>query len=113
MLRGKAITYWGNMSSSSEWAWMHMFGPGEYTPMVVLGRAIEGDQIKYNGFLGAQSEFMQDRWSAIADEQLLAFTRIIIGETELEEGFAAWLDTFNSMGGAQITEEVNEWYANK
>lgn len=113
VLRGKAITYWGNMSSSSEWAWMHMFGPGEYTPMVVLGRAIEEDLIEYNGFLGAQSEFMQDRWSAITDEQLLTFTKIIIGEVELEEGFAAWLDTFDSMGGAQITEEVNEWYANK
>ena len=56
---------------------------------------------------------MQDRWSAIVDEQLLAFTRIIIGEVELEEGFATWLETFNNMGGDQITEEVNEWYANR
>lgn len=113
VLRGKAITYWGNMSSSSEWAWMHMFGPGEYTPMVVLGNAINEERVNYNGFRGAQSEFMQDRWSAIVDEQLLAFTRIIIGEVELEEGFATWLETFNNMGGDQITEEVNEWYANR
>ena len=81
--------------------------------MVVLGNAINEERINYNGFRGAQSEFMQDRWSAIVDEQLLAFTRIIIGEVELEEGFATWLETFNNMGGDQITEEVNEWYANR
>ena len=54
---------------------------------------------------------MQDRWSVIKDEQLTAFTKIIIGEVGVEEGFADWLKTFDSMGGTQITRDVNEWYA--
>lgn len=112
VLRAKAITYWNNLTSgSSIWAWEHMFGNGETTPMVVLRDAIENERIHYDGFLGAQNEFMQDRWSVIKDEQLTAFTKIIIGEVGLEEGFADWLKTFDSMGGTQITRDVNEWYA--
>lgn len=112
VLKGKAITYWGNLQSSSKWAWEHMFGNGEYTPMKVLGRAIESDRIIYDSFLGAQSTYMQDRWTTIKDEQLTAFTKMIIGEVDIDEGFDAWLKTFDSMGGTKITEEVNEWYAN-
>ena len=112
VLRAKAITYWNNLTSgASIWAWEHMFGNGEYTPMVVLRDAIENERIHYDGFLGAQNEFMQDRWSVIKDEQLTAFTKIIIGEVGVEEGFADWLKTFDSMGGTQITRDVNEWYA--
>ncbi|MGI6653420.1 MAG: extracellular solute-binding protein [Christensenellales bacterium] len=112
VLRAKAVTYWNNLTTgSSIWAWEHMFGNGEYTPMVVLRDAIENDRLHYNGFLGAQNEFMQDRWSSIRDEQLTAFTKIIIGEVELDEGFDNWLKTFDSMGGTQITNDVNAWYA--
>ncbi|WP_102410929.1 extracellular solute-binding protein [Beduinella massiliensis] len=110
VLKGKAVTYWGNMSSDSSWAWHLMFGDGDYTPMRVLGRAIEEDRIEYDKFLGAQSEFMQDRWSTIKDEQLIAFTKMIIGDVGIDEGFAAWQATFAAMGGDRITEEVNDWY---
>ena len=113
LLRSKAITYWDNFHTSSEWAWMHMFGPDDGTPMQVLADAINNDRISYDAFLGAQSEFMQDRWSAIKSEQLAAFIRIIIGEVGVDEGFDAWLQSFSSMGGDRITEEVNEWYASK
>lgn len=112
VLRGKAITYWSNLTTSAQiWAWEHMFGNGEFTPMRVLADAIDNDRIHYDAFLGAQSELMIDRWSTIKDEQLKAFTKIIIGEVGVEEGFDAWLKTFDSMGGTTITEEVNEWYA--
>lgn len=111
VLKGKAITYWGNMDSASAWAWHTMFGDGPNTPMVVLGNAINDGRIFYDAFLGAQSEFMQDRWSTIKDEQLTAFTKMIIGEVDIDEGFDTWLKSFESMGGHQITEEVNAWYA--
>lgn len=111
VLKAKAITYWGNMSSSASWAWLHMFGDGPYTPMVILGNAINDGRIYYDSFLGAQSEYMQDRWSTIKDEQLTAFTKMIIGETDIDEGFDAWLKSFDAMGGTKITQEVNDWYA--
>ena len=112
VLRAKAVTYWNNLTTgNSIWNWEHMFGNGPYTPMVVLRDAIENDRIRYDGFLGAQNEFMQDRWTTIMDEQLTAFTKIIIGEVGVDEGFDNWLKTFDSMGGTQITNDVNEWYA--
>ena len=36
---------------------------------------------------------------------------MIIGEVSIDEGFDAWLKSFDTMGGTQITEEVNAWYA--
>ncbi len=111
VLRAKAVTYWNNLTTGgSIWAWEHMFGNGTHTPMVILRDAIENDRIHYDGFLGAQNEFMQDRWSTIRDEQLTAFTKIIIGEVGVDEGFDYWLKTFDSMGGTQITSDVNAWY---
>ncbi len=59
VLRGKAVTYWNNLhAGSSIWAWEHMFGDGANTPMVILRDAIENDRIRYDGFLGAQNEFI-------------------------------------------------------
>lgn len=112
VLKGKAVTYWANLSSGSSWAWHHMFGQGDYTPMKVLGRAIDEKRLEYNSFLGARSEFMQDRWTTILDEQLTAFTKMIIGDVDIDEGFSAWQKTFDSMGGDKITQEANEWYNN-
>ena len=112
VLRAKAVTYWNNLTTgSSIWAWEHMFSDHDGTPMIVLADAIDNDRIHYDGFLGAQNEFMQDRWTTIKDEQLTAFTKIIIGEVGVDEGFDNWLKTFDSMGGTQITNDVNEWYA--
>ena len=54
---------------------------------------------------------MLERWETILSEELIAYTKIIIGETTVEEGFADWVNTFNSLGGDRITQEVNEWYA--
>lgn len=113
VLRGKAITYWGNLHTgdNNQWAWDHMFSNLPDQPMHVLKNAIEDGRINYEGFLGAPSELMNDRWSTIKNEQLIAFTKIIIGEVGVEEGFEAWLKTFDSMGGNTITAQVNEWYA--
>ena len=112
VLRAKAVTYWNNLTTgSSIWAWEHMFSDHDGTPMTVLADAIDNNRIHYDGFLGAQNEFMQDRWTTIKDEQLTAFTKIIIGEVGVDEGFDNWLKTFDSMGGTQITNDVNEWYA--
>lgn len=115
VLVAKGITYWSNLTTgteASQWNWAHMFGDGPDTPMVVLGNAINDNRINYDAFLGAQSELMQDRWSTIKDEQLKMFIKIIIGEEDVDKGFASWLKTFDAMGGTQITEEVNDWYQN-
>ncbi len=110
LLRSKAVTYWGNLHGEGQWEWERMFGPGEGTPMTVLEEAVNNDRVFFNAFLGAQSEYMLDRWSTIRDEQLIAFTKMIIGEVDIETGFASWVETFQKLGGDKITQEVNDWY---
>ncbi len=113
LLKAKAIPYWANLHGEGKWAWERMFGPGEHTPMRVLDNAYNNNLLFYNAYTGVQSPFMQERWSTILDEQLIAFTKIIIGEIGLDDGFQTWKNSFDSMGGNKITEEVNEWYKNK
>lgn len=113
LLKGKSIIYWENLHGDLQYEWELMFGPDDDTPMAVLEDSYENDKLFYDAYYGEQSEFMQDRWSTIKDEQQIAFTKMIIGELDVEEGFAQWQNTFQSLGGDQITEEVNEWYQNK
>jgi putative aldouronate transport system substrate-binding protein len=113
VLRAKAVPYWANLHGERAWEWMMMFGPEDKTPMKVLNEAYEKDLLFYNAFLGAQGPIMQDRWTAIRDEQLISFTKIISGEVDVNEGFDAWINTFKNLGGQEVTEEVNEWYNNQ
>ncbi|MGI6570139.1 MAG: extracellular solute-binding protein [Caldicoprobacterales bacterium] len=110
LLRAKAISYWANLHGELAWEWEMMFGPEDKTPMNVLNDAYSKDLLFYDAFLGPQSAFMQERWSTIMDEQLVAFTKMIINEVSVEKGFEDWKNTFINMGGDRITEEVNDWY---
>lgn len=114
ILSFNGIAYWGKLHGEAEYEWSLMFGNREEQEGIAMSILYDADangQVKYEPFYGAQSTFMQDHWSTIKDEQLIAFTKIIIGEVGLEEGFASWLNTFENLGGAKITEEVNAWYA--
>lgn len=113
LLKGKAPTYWANLHGDLQWEWELMFGTSEHTPMTVLGNAVDGDRLFYDAFYGAQSELMLERWSTIKDEQKIAFTKIITGEVDVEAGFNEWLETYDSLGGNDITQDVNDWYASK
>jgi putative aldouronate transport system substrate-binding protein len=112
LLRAKGIPYWANLHSNLQWEWDRMFGPLPHAAMTVLDEAVRRNALFYNAFLGLPSQFMQDRWQSILDEQLVTFTKIVTGDLDVNAGFDAWVKTFNSMGGEQITREVNEWYKN-
>ena len=116
-LHFNGLAYWEKCNGEFAYEWRLMFGNNaeqEGIAMQICSDALDNGQIFYEPFYGAQSTFMQDHWSTIKDEQLIAFTKIIIGETSVDEGFDAWLTSFANLGGTQITEEVNEWYdANK
>ena len=38
------------------------------------------------------------------------FSKIIIGEYSVDEGFQKWIDVFNSSGGKEVTEDYNKWW---
>ena len=106
--------YWEKLNGEFGYEWSLMFGDAskqDGIAMSVLKEAYDAGKIIYEPYQGVPSTYMQDHWSTIKDEQLIAFTKIIIGEVPVEEGFNAWLSSFSAMGGDRITEEVNEWYA--
>lgn len=111
-LHFNGLAYWEKLNGEFGWEWALMFGNSaeqDGVAMKIASDALDNGQLFYESFLGPQSAFMQDRWSTIKDEQLIAFTKIIIGETSVEEGFSNWLTTFSNLGGDQITQEVNDW----
>lgn len=111
VLKGKAISYWGNFENEAlAWEWHLMFGAGD-TPMKVLCEAYDNGLTFYNAFVGPQSELMQERWSTIKTELLTMCTKIILGEVSVDEGFEQWLKTYEALGGNEINAYVNEWKA--
>ena len=90
-----------------------MFGPEDNSAMWELKRIADENRYFYDGYYGARSEFMNERWSTVLSEQLIAYTKIINGEVGVDEGFDAWVANFNALGGDRITAEVNEWYHNR
>lgn len=111
VLGGLGLIYWESLQSELKYEWELMFGPEDDAAMAILGQSINDGLLFYDAFMGAQSDYMLDRWSTIQSEQLIAYTSMILGEVSVDEGFEAWKATFNALGGEKITAEVNEWYA--
>lgn len=114
LLHFNGQAYWEKLNGEFGYEWGLMFGDAskqDGIAMSVMKEAYDAGKIIYEPYQGVQSTYMQDHWSTIRDEQLIAFTKIIIGEVPLDEGFDAWRASFSAMGGDKITEEVNEWYA--
>jgi putative aldouronate transport system substrate-binding protein len=109
-LKGKAVPYWANLNGTAKWEWDLMFGPGDHTPMNTLNQQNNNGLLFVDAFQGPPGDIMQKTWKTITDEQLIQFSKIIIGEVSVEQGFDTWLKTFQSMGGDKVTKEVNDWY---
>jgi putative aldouronate transport system substrate-binding protein len=112
LINAAADLYWGPMQSpDTKWSWDRLSSPELPNPAFKrLKEIVDTKTYFYDAFTGLPSTYMQDRWQAIQDEQLVTFTKIITGDLEVNSGFDAWVRTFNSMGGERITREVNDWY---
>lgn len=62
-----------------------------------------------NKFTGAPTETMKMKKDAIDKLEKDTFSKIIYGQVGIEE-FDAFVTKWKSMGGDDITAEVNEWY---
>jgi putative aldouronate transport system substrate-binding protein len=50
------------------------------------------------------------RWANLADMEILAYTKIIMGQEPLSY-FDTFVREWNAQGGSKITEEVNQQYS--
>jgi putative aldouronate transport system substrate-binding protein len=112
LINAAADLYWGPMQNpDTKWGWDRLSSPELPNPAFKrLKEIVDAKTYFYDAYTGLPSTYMQDRWQAIQDEQLVTFTKIITGDLDVNAGFDAWVRTFNSMGGERITQEVNAWY---
>jgi len=87
------------------WIWVGPFGA--YS---VINEYVEKEQIVEPVFYGAPTPTMTAKQSTLEKLVLENYTKFIMGVTPIEQ-FDHFVQNWNSLGGAEITAEVNEWAA--
>ncbi len=84
-----------------------IFGPmGSFR---IIDKYVNNDLMLMNGFYGADTPTMTTKSSAIGKLEVETFTKIIMGDSI--DSFDAFVKNAMSLGGQQIQDEVNAWYA--
>lgn len=120
-LNAEQLSYYERCKIYADWK------PGDdpealagYTSYAIFGpdgAQFVGEQTMNNGgyllnaYYGPNTDAMNENWSNLVSKRDEIFTTIILGQVTVDEGFQQWLSFWSAMGGDQITEEVNAWYA--
>lgn len=70
------------------------------------------DLFMMDQFFGAPTETMRQKMQLIRDKENEYFTKVIMG-IETVDSFDDFVNSLNQLGLTEITEEVNEWKANR
>lgn len=65
--------------------------------------------VTYNEYYGAATETMKEKGSTLDKLTNETFFKIVMGESPIDE-FDKYVSKWKSLGGDDITKEVNEWY---
>nr|WP_289767745.1 extracellular solute-binding protein [uncultured Acetatifactor sp.] len=72
----------------------------------------ENDLFLMNEFTTGPTPTMGQKMSTVTDKVMEYYTKVIMG-IESTDNFDAFVEEVNALGLDKITEELNEWYANK
>ncbi|MDI4647039.1 extracellular solute-binding protein [Cohnella hashimotonis] len=61
-----------------------------------------------NAYSGPPTATMADRWATLQAKEMEVFTKIITNGASVDE-FDKYVEQWKTLGGAQITQEVNDW----
>ncbi|WP_108992495.1 extracellular solute-binding protein [Paenibacillus agaridevorans] len=86
-----------------------IFGPGG-SEMEVLKKYVEENRMKIGEFYGAPVPTQQMKQATLDKLELETFTKIIVGESPIDE-FDSFVEKWHKLGGDEITNEINEWNA--
>jgi putative aldouronate transport system substrate-binding protein len=92
---------------NNNWHQLKMFGPGG-SLTVMLGYWNSG-KYQADQFYGVPTQTMTEKLSTLKKQVLTDFTNIILG-AELNTSWDAFTRNFGTLGGTQMTSEVNQWY---
>ena len=97
----------GGDHSNNNWHQLKMFGPGG--SLTVQKKYWDEGNIMRDAFYGASTQTMTEKLSTLTKQQLTDFTAIILG-APLDD-FDTFVANWGNLGGTQMTEEVNAWFA--
>ncbi|MHA6482777.1 extracellular solute-binding protein [Paenibacillus sp. strain BS8-2] len=75
----------------------------------MMNDSYEKDLFHFNGFYGAPTPTMGDKMSVLKAKEDEMITKIIMGASSVDE-YDNFISEWKSLGGDQITAEVNDWY---
>lgn len=87
------------LSEDLSWAWKKVYLEG-YLVMDL-------DNVRYSDYTGAPTETMSKTQSLLNTQKLTDYISIIMGDQPVDY-FDTFVETFNNIGGAKISEEIKE-----
>ena len=103
-LEGPGRGFYQSYKTGSQYYWL-MFGAGDSCFRFV--DQTYPDQMLWNGFVGAPTPTMAERWSSMDEMLITSFTKMITGQEDINN-FDKVVEQWYSMGGTQVQQEVNE-----
>ncbi len=97
----------GSEEGFALWGWERIYGAEG--SMGIADQYDKNNQYLLDKFVGAPTPTMVDKQSTLEKLQDEVFVKIILGDPI--ETFDKFVEDWLSLGGEQITKEVNEWYA--
>lgn len=73
----------------------------------MLYKYFQADGYLLNAYTGPQTPTMAGRWSTLATKEFEVFSKIITNGASIDE-FDKFVEQWHSLGGAEITKEINE-----
>lgn len=105
----KNIEAYLNHNDIHGWGWQRTYG--EDGAFAVLNRYEQEGQLLYEPFVGAPTATMIEKESLLYNLAHDTFVNIILGRPI--EDFDEFVIEWNRLGGAEMTAEVNQWYAER
>lgn len=102
---------WVEDKSPSNWVHYAVFGSGDQSAMAITEYYEKNNLMKVNEFYASPTPTMMDKWSTLTKLESEVFTKIIMGESI--DGFDAFVKKWHSLGGDEISQEVNNWHQHK
>jgi putative aldouronate transport system substrate-binding protein len=90
------------------WGMHGVFGPGG--SFAVIDDYVKQDRFLRTQFYGSPTPTMGEKGGTLDTLLKETFTKIIMGAASVDE-FDAFVENWKKLGGDQITQEVNDWYA--
>lgn len=97
------------VANKANWSWTLVFDPKANPAIAQVEKYREADAYLLNMFYGAPTDTMTSKWQTLQNMQRQAYNGIIAGGDL--GSFDSFVTQWKSLGGDQITKEVNDWYA--